>query len=144
MPAPFIEHNYKKLRLAQDLPRTTLQILSINLMRINDDGVYSVPPTDEIAAYLNKMAKQSKINHYVLKGTHEEVVLFDPEEVVNDAKIKKVEQEKITEVVKIQCHNKKPTYKDDVPLGISAIKDLYCIPEVIFQSGTCVYFLCLS
>tara|TARA_R100001530_G_scaffold77590_1_gene54316 strand:+ start:73 stop:732 length:660 start_codon:yes stop_codon:yes gene_type:complete len=142
MNQPRFIHNYKKLRLAQDLSNRTLENLSVSLMKISVDNVYHIPPKAEIVAYLNKLAKDKKINHYILKGVHEEVILFDPEDVINTANIFKVEAEKITEVVKIQCHNSKPKYSNDIPIEISMIKDLYYVPDTVLQSGTCIYFLC--
>lgn len=137
-----IEFKNIKLRMAQDLNKRVLEQVGFKLMKENGVGVYTNPSFDEIAAYLNKLAKEKKIKHYVLKGEFNEVYLFCNDEVLLDFEIYQVEAKKTTEIIKIQCYDQKVNANDDVPLEISKIEELYKIPSTTFNSGTCIYFLC--
>ena len=137
-----IEFKYKKLRVAQDLNKKTLGQVGMRLLRKGEDGTFIMPSDKEIAAYINDLAEKRLIKHYVLQGEYEKVYLFDNDEVIAQLDIQEVEAKKTTEIVKIQCYDKKINHTDNVPLEISKIEELYRIPETLFHSGTCIYFLC--
>jgi hypothetical protein len=137
-----IEFNYKKLRVAQDLTKKTLGTVAMRLLRKDDNGTFIMPSDNEIASYINGLAEKRLIKHYVLQGEYEKIYLFDSDEIISQLDIMEVEAKKVTEIVKIQCYDKRVNHTDNVPIEISKIEELYRIPETLFQSGTCVYFLC--
>ena len=138
----FIEHNYKKLRMAQDLSMKAINIIGQRLMRRGSDGVYYMPEAEEIVKYINDLADKRLVNHYVLNGEYEQIILFDEDDLQESLDIMEVQAKKVTEVVKVQCYDKKVTPEDSIPIEISAIEDLFKLPKTLFNSGTCVYFLC--
>ena len=137
-----IEFDYRKLRLAQHLSKRTLDTIGMRLLKENKNGIYSIPDVDTIAAHLNKLAKERKIKHFILKGESEDIILFDNNDIIEQLDIFEIEAKKITAIVKIQCYDKKATHKQNVPIEISKIEELYRIPDTTLNSGTCVYFLC--
>lgn len=138
----YIEFDYKKLRTAQDLPRKTLELIGMKLLKKGEDGVFKMPDTTTIASYLNRLAVKRKIKHYVLKGEYEDIYLFCSEEIKEELNIMEVQAQKTTEIIKIQCYDKKVSHNDTVPIEISKIQELFKLPESLFNSGTCIYFLC--
>lgn len=137
-----IEFKYKKLRVAQDLNKRTIGQIGMRLLRKGEDGTFIMPSEIEIAKYINDLAEKRLIKHYVLHGEYENIYLFDNDELIAELDIQEVEAKKTTEFVKIQCYDKKVSHSDNVPIEISKIKELYRIPETLFHSGTCIYFLC--
>lgn len=137
-----IDYNYKKLRTAQDLNKRTLEAIGMKLLKKNKDGIFEMPDDSVIAAYINTLAEKREIKHYRLKGEHEEIYLFDNEEIISDLDIMEVEAKKIPDVIKIQCYDEKVTANDDVPIEISRIDSLFRLPKSLFNSGSCIYFLC--
>lgn len=144
-----LDFNYKKLRVAQDLNKRTLEAIGMKLLKKDENGIFKIPDEATIAKYINDLASEKKIKHYILKGEYEDIVLFDNDEVISELNIIEVERQrielnksKVTEIVKIQCYDKPVTYNDNVPFEISRIDNLYKIPETLFNSGTCIYFLC--
>jgi hypothetical protein len=137
-----IEFNYKKLRMAQDLNKKTLEAIGMKLLKKNKDGVFVMPDDSIIAGYLNNLAEKREIKHYRLKGEYEEIYLFDNDEIISDLDIMQVEAKKIPDVIKIQCYDEKVTANDDIPIEISKIDSLFKLPKTLFNSGSCIYFLC--
>ena len=68
-----IEFNYKKLRMAQDLNKKTLEAIGMKLLQKNKDGVFVMPEDSIIAGYINNLAEKREIKHYRLKGEYEEI-----------------------------------------------------------------------
>ena len=137
-----IEFKYKKLRMAQDLNRKTLEAIGMKLLQRNKDGVFVMPEDSIIAGYINNLAEKREVKHYRLKGEYEEIYLFDNEEIISDLDIMQVEAKKVPDVIKIQCYDEKATTSDDIPIEISKIDSLFKLPKTLFNSGSCVYFLC--
>jgi hypothetical protein len=137
-----IEFNYKKLRIAQDLNKTTLQSIGMRLLKKNNDGVFVMPPDIEIAAYINNLAEKRQIKHYVLRGEYQNIYLFDPEEIMTSLDIMEVESRKAPFVIPIQIQDERTTETDNIPFEISKIDCLFKLPKTLFNSGTCIYFLC--
>lgn len=137
-----IEFNYKKLRMAQDLNKKTLEAIGMKLLQKNKDGVFVMPDDSIIAGYINNLAEKREIKHYRLKGEYEEIYLFDNEEIISDLDIMQVEAKKIPDVIKIQCYDEKVTASDEIPIEISKIDSLFKLPKSLFNSGSCIYFLC--
>ena len=137
-----IEFNYRKLRTAQDLNKTTLGAVGMRLLKKNNDGVFEMPPENEIAAYINNLAEKREINHYVLRGEYENIYLFDNEEVISALDIMEVEAKKTPDVIPIQIQDERTTESDSIPFEISKIDSLFKLPKSLFNSGTCIYFLC--
>lgn len=137
-----IEFNYKKLRMAQDLNKKTLEAIGMKLLQKNKDGVFVMPEDSIIAGYINNLAEKREIKHYRLKGEYEEIYLFDNDEIISDFDIMQVEAKKIPDVIKIQCYDEKVTESDEIPIEISKIDSLFKLPKTLFNSGSCIYFLC--
>jgi len=137
-----IEHNYKKLRTAQELNKRTLEAVAMRLMKKDDCGIFQLPDDNEVFAYINKLAEEGKVKHYVLKGENEDVFLFDNEDLIGSVSIVEVQARKFTEVAKIQCYDEPVSFSDNVPIEISKIENLFKIPRSTFNSGTAIYFLC--
>ncbi len=137
-----IEFNYKKLRMAQDLNKKTLEAIGMKLLQKNKDGVFVMPEDSIIAGYINNLAEKREIKHYRLKGEYEEIYLFDNDEIISDFDIMQVEAKKIPDVIKIQCYDEKVTASDEIPIEISKIDSLFKLPKTLFNSGSCIYFLC--
>lgn len=137
-----IEFNYKKLRMAQDLNKKTLETIGMMLLKKNEDGIFVMPNDFVIAGYINNLAEKREIKHYRLKGEYEEIYLFDNEEIISDLDIMQVEAKKTTDIIKIQCYDEKITSSDNIPIEISKINTLFKLPKTLFNSGTCIYFLC--
>jgi len=137
-----IEFNYKKLRMAQDLNKKTLEVIGMKLLQKNKDGVFVMPDDSIIARYINNLAEKREIKHYRLKGEYEEIYLFDNDEIISDLDIIQVEAKKIPDVIKIQCYDEKVTASDEIPIEISKIDSLFKLPKSLFNSGSCIYFLC--
>jgi hypothetical protein len=137
-----IEFNYKKLRMAQDLNKKTLEAIGMKLLQKNKDGVFIMPDDSIIAGYINDLADKREIKHYRLKGEYEDVYLFDNEDIISDLDIMQVEAKKIPSVIKIQCYDEKVTASDEIPIEISKIDSLFKLPKTLFNSGSCIYFLC--
>jgi hypothetical protein len=137
-----IEFNYKKLRMAQDLNKKTLEAIGMKLLQKNKDGVFVMPHDSIIAGYINNLAEKREIKHYRLKGEYEEIYLFDNDEIISDLDIMQVEAKKIPDVIKIQCYDEKVTASDEIPIEISKIDSLFKLPKTLFNSGSCIYFLC--
>ena len=137
-----IEFNYKKLRMAQDLNKKTLEAIGMRLLQKNKDGVFIMPDDSIIAGYINNLAEKREIKHYRLKGEYEEIYLFDNDEIISDLDIMQVDAKKVPDVIKIQCYDEKVTASDEIPIEISKIDSLFKLPKSLFNSGTCIYFLC--
>ena len=137
-----IEFNYKKLRVAQDLNKKTLEAIGMKLMKRNNDGAFVIPDDSVICAYINDLAAKKKIKHYLLKGEYEDIFLFDNDEVVTSLEIMEVQANKFTEIIKLQCYDEKVNTDDEIPFEISRIDELFKLPKSLFNSGTCIYFLC--
>jgi len=137
-----IEYKYKKLRIAQDLNKKTLESIGMKLLQKNKDGVFVMPDDLIIVRHINDLAEKREIKHYRLKGEYEEVYLFDNEEIIYDLDIMQVEAKKIPDVIKIQCYDEKVTASDEIPIEISKIDSLFKLPKTLFNSGSCIYFLC--
>ena len=137
-----IEFDYKKLRMAQDLNKKTLEAIGMKLLKKNKDGVFVMPEDSVIAGYINSLAEKREIKHYRLKGEYEEIYLFDNEEIISDLDIMQVEAKKIPDIIKIQCYDEKVTANDNIPIEISNIDSLFKLPKSLFNSGSCIYFLC--
>lgn len=137
-----IEFNYKKLRAAQDLNKKILEAVGMRLLKKDSDGIFQMPPENEIAAYINSLAEKREIKHYVLKGEYENIYLFDNEELISALDIMEVEAKKSPDVIPIQIQDEKTTAKDNIPFEISKIDSLFRLPKSLFNSGTCIYFLC--
>lgn len=137
-----IKTMYSKLRLAQDLNKRILNQIGMRLLRKGENGLFNMPSDNEIATYLNDLAEKGLIKHYVLTGEYEKVYLFHSDDILYDLDIQEVEAKKITAIVKIQCYDEKITNSDNVPVEISRIEDLYKLPKTLFNSGSCIYFLC--
>ena len=137
-----IEFNYKKLRMAQDLNKKTLEVIGMKLLQKNKDGVFVMPDDSIIARYINNLAEKREIKHYRLKGEYEEIYLFDNDEIISDLNIMQVEAKKVPDVIKIQCYDEKVTASDEIPIEISKIDSLFKLPKSLFNSGSCIYFLC--
>lgn len=137
-----IEFNYKKLRMAQDLNKKTLEAIGMKLLQKNKDGVFVMPDDSIIAGYINNLAEKREIKHYRLQGEYEEIYLFDNDEIISDLDIMQVEAKKIPDVIKIQCYDEKVTASDEIPIEISKIDSLFKLPKTLFNSGSCIYFLC--
>ena len=128
--------------MAQDLNKKTLEAIGMKLLKKNKDGVFVMPDDSIIAGYLNNLAEKREIKHYRLKGEYEEIYLFDNDEIISDLDIMQVEAKKIPDVIKIQCYDEKVTANDDIPIEISKIDSLFKLPKTLFNSGSCIYFLC--
>jgi hypothetical protein len=139
-----IEFNYKKLRMAQDLNKKTLEAIGMKLLQKNKEGLFAMPSDLIIAAYLNNLAEKREIKHYRLKGEYEEIFLFDNDEIISDLDIMEIQALKIPDVIKIQCYDEKVTGNDNIPIEISKIDSLFKLPKTLFNSGSCIYFLCKS
>ena len=137
-----IEFDYKKLRIAQDINKKTLEAIGMKLLKKNKDGVFVMPEYSIIAGYINDLAEKREIKHYRLKGEYEDIFLFDNDEILSDLDIMEVEAKKIPDVIKIQCYDEKVTAGDDIPIEISKIDSLFKLPKSLFNSGSCIYFLC--
>lgn len=137
-----IQVNHRTLKLAQEISKTTVDKIAMRLMKLNDKGVYQRPTLEEVAKYLNNLAREGKINKWVLKGEYEEVYLFYENDIINSLEVEERKANQITEIVKIQCYDQKVKPIDTVPIEISNIKNLFKLPETLFCSGTCIYFLC--
>lgn len=137
-----IEYKYKKLRTAQDLNKKTLEAVGMKLLQKNENGIYVMPDDSVIASYINSLAEKREIKHYRLNGEYNEIYLFDNDEIVSDLDIMEVEAKKIPNVIKIQCYDEKITSNDDIPIEISKIDSLFKLPKSLFNSGSCIYFLC--
>jgi hypothetical protein len=137
-----IDYKYKKLRMAQDLNKKTLEVIGMRLLKINEEGLFVMPNNALIAVYINNLAEKREIKHYRLKGEHGEIFLFDNEEIITQLDIMEVEAKKTPDVIKIQCYDEKVTASDDIPLEISRIDSLFKLPKSLFNSGCCIYFLC--
>lgn len=139
-----LDFDYKKLRLAQDLNKSTLEQIAFRLMKESNSGLYEKPNVEEIAVFLNDLARSRKIKHYRLSGEHGEVILFDKDDVLLDMEVFEVKSDFGKGIIKVQCYDQKVEHGDKVPYEISSIKDLYRIPKTTFESGSCIYFLCLE
>ena len=139
---PQVDYNYKKLRTAQDLNKRTLEAIGMKLLQKSKDGIFEMPDDSIIASYINSLAEKREIKHYRLKGEHDEIYLFDNDEIISDLEIIEVEAKKSPEVIKIQCYDEKVTVDDEIPLEISRIDSLFRLPKTLFNSGSCIYFLC--
>ena len=137
-----IEFNYKKLKIAQDLPKKTLESIGMKLMKKNSNGIFEIPKDEVIVSYINDLASKRKIKHYILTGEYENIYLFDSDEIINDLNIIEIQAQKITEIVQIQCYDEKINASDNIPIEISKIDGLFKLPKSLFNSGTCIYFLC--
>lgn len=137
-----IEYKYKKLRVAQDLTKKVIGTIGMKLMRKNKKGIFELPPEEEIYSYLNTLAENRMIKHYILEGVNEKVYLFDADEILDGLEILEIEAKKVTEVIKIQCYDEKVKHSDNIPIEISRIEELYRVPKSLFNSGSCIYFLC--
>jgi len=137
-----IEFNYKKLRMAQDLNKKTLEAIGMKLLQKNKDGIFVMPNDSIIAGYINSLAEKRELKHYRLKGEYEEIYLFDNEEIMSDLEIMEIETKKSPDVIKIQCYDEKVNYNDNIPIEISRIDSLFKLPKSLFNSGSCIYFLC--
>lgn len=137
-----IEFGYRKLRLAQDLNKKTIETIGLLLANKNEDGIYELPAKSVIVDYLNKLASEKKIKHFLLRGEHQEVYLFDNDDVISSVKVSEEEARKISHVIPIQLQDEKVTPKDTIPYEISRIENLFKLPKTLFNSGTCIYFLC--
>lgn len=137
-----IEFNYKKLKIAQDLNKKTLEAIGMKLFKKNKDGIYDMPTDSVIAGYINSLAEKRELKHYRLIGEYEEIYLFDNDEIMSDLNILEVEAKKVPDVIKIQCYDEKVTVDDDIPIEISKIDSLFKLPKSLFNSGSCIYFLC--
>lgn len=137
-----IEFKYKKLRIAQDLNKTTLQAIGMKLLKQNKDGVFEMPEDSVIASYINGLAEKMEIKHYRLSGAFQEIYLFDSEEIVSELDIMEVQARKTPDVIKIQCYDESVDTSDNVPIEISRIDSLFKLPKSLFNSGSCIYFLC--
>lgn len=137
-----IEFNYKKLRIAQELSKKTIETIGIKLLKKNEDGVFIMPTDSVIWAYINDLAEKRKIKHYRLNGEFGEIYLFDNEEIISDIDISFVESIKIPDLIKIQIYDEKVTSDDNIPIEISWIDSLFKLPKSLFNSGSCIYFLC--
>lgn len=137
-----IEFKYKKLRVAQDLNKKTLEAVGMKLMKRNANGAFTIPEDSVICAYINDLAAKRKIKHYLLKGEYEDIFLFDNDEVVLGLDIMEVQASKVTEIIKLQCYDENVTSSDEIPIEISRIDELFKLPKSLFNSGTCIYFLC--
>lgn len=137
-----IDFNYKKLRMAQDLNKKTLEVIGMKLMQKDKEGNFVMPEDLEIINYINDLAEKREIKHYRLKGEYGEIYLFDNDEILSDMDIMEIEAKKIPGLIKIQCYDEKVTAKDNIPIEISRIEELFKLPETLFNSGTCIYFLC--
>lgn len=127
--------NYKRLRLAQDLNKTTRGKLALKLAKHNAElGRFELPSDDEVTTYINKLAEQQEIVHYVLQGVNARVVLFDPSELEASCEFERIEGPQ-TEVVCVYVHGEKPSDEDNVPYSISAVADLLKLPIEAIQSG---------
>lgn len=134
--------DYRKLRLAEDLGASVLNQVSYFLIEFDNAGKRTSPTHLETAEYLNRLAFKGEIRHYRLRGEHGEIILFNKDEIFEDLDVCAVEMKKSPNVIKIQCYDEKVTHKDNVPIEISRIEELFKLPETLFNSGTCVYFLC--
>ena len=56
-----IEFNYKKLKIAQDLPKKTLESIGMKLMKKNSNGIFEIPKDEVIVSYINDLASKRKI-----------------------------------------------------------------------------------
>ena len=128
--------------MAQDLNKKTLEAIGMKLLQKNKDGVFVMPEDSVIAGYINNLAEKREIKHYRLKGEYEEIYLFDNEEIISDLDIMQVEAKKTPDLIKIQCYDEKVTASDEIPIEISKIDSLFKLPKTLFNSGTCIYFLC--
>ena len=128
--------------MAQDLNKKTLEAIGMKLLQKNKDGVFVMPEDSIIAGYINNLAEKREIKHYRLKGEYEEIYLFDNDEIISDFDIMQVEAKKIPDVIKIQCYDEKVTESDEIPIEISKIDSLFKLPKTLFNSGSCIYFLC--
>lgn len=137
-----IEFNYKKLKVAQDLNRKTIDTIGMKLMKRNTNGTYLLPEDHIIHSYINDLASKRKIKHYVLKGEYEDIYLFDNDEIISELEVLEVQAKKFTEVIKVQCYDEKVTTSDNLPIEISKVDGLFKLPKSLFNSGTCIYFLC--
>jgi hypothetical protein len=137
-----IDFNYKKLRMAQDLNKKTLEAVGMKLLKKNELGVFVMPDENTIAGYINSLAEKREIKHYRLKGEFEDVFLFDNDEIISDLNIQEIEAKKVTEIIKIQCYDERTTSNDEIPIEISRIDSLFKLPKTLFNSGSCIYFLC--
>lgn len=137
-----IEFNYKKLRIAQDLNKKTIDTIGMKLMKINDNGIYQLPDDNTIFSYINNLASKRKIKHYVLKGEYEDIYLFDNDEIISQLEVLEIQANKFTEIIKIQCYDEKVGINDNLPIELSNIHNLFKLPKTLFNSGTCIYFLC--
>jgi hypothetical protein len=137
-----IEFNYKKLRIAQDLSKKTLEAIGMKLMKKNEDGIFIMPDDNDIVRYINNLAEKMEIKHYRLKGEYIDIFLFDNDEIMSDLEIMQIESRKVPNVIKVQCYDEKVTSNDDVPYEISKIDNLFKLPKSLFNSGSCIYFLC--
>lgn len=137
-----IEFNYKKLKTAQDLNKKTLEAIGMKLLKKNDKGLFVMPNEEFIAKYINDLAEKRLIKHYRLKGEYEEIYLFDVDEILTDLQIVEINAIKNPDVIKIQCYDEKVDFNDSVPIEISKIESLFKLPKTLFNSGSCIYFLC--
>jgi predicted GIY-YIG superfamily endonuclease len=137
-----VEFNYKKLRLAQDLNKKTLEAIGMKLMQKNKDGIFVMPDDSVILSYINNLAEKREIKHYRLQGEYEEIFLFDNDEIISDLNIMEIEAKKIPEIIPIQCYDEPITKDDEIPIEISRIHSLFKLPKTLFNSGSCIYFLC--
>lgn len=137
-----IEVRYSKLRLAQDLNKSTLDMAGLQIAMRSDSGVFVRPTHADVVAHLNSLAEREEIDHYVLDGEHGRVFLFDPETVLSNLKCFEVEAIRRIDTLPVFIYNEPVGKDDDVPIEISGIKDLFRLPTQAFQSGPCVYFLC--
>lgn len=142
--AAILDFDYKKLRLAQDLPKNVIDKVALFLLKDSVDGTYIEPGINEISAYLNGLAKRNRVRHYRLKGEHTDVYLFNGSEVLGDLEITESEPHIMPKVIRVQCFDDRVSYEDEIPLEISTIPELYKIPYTTFNSGTSIYFLCQS
>lgn len=138
--SPF--EDYKKFKIAQELPKTLIKKLGVVLAE-EDDGIYIAPSDNDIYKWLNKAALRNEIDHGLFERGDMKVPVFHPHDVEEyiSGNLKIVITPDLPEVVKVYCFGEHACNSDDVPIEISGVNDLFRIDQNIFNSGPCVYFL---
>jgi len=137
-----IYYQGRKLRVAKELPKKVLDTIAMQLIKKLPDGTLEMPTHDDISLYLDGLAEEHKVDHFILNGEYGKLTLFDSETVLDALRIIEVKAKHHTSVVKIQCYDDPVTAKDKIPKEIESIKELFKVPDVIYNAGSCVYFLC--
>lgn len=120
---------------AQNLNQDLLSKISYSLAVKRDDGTYDLPTLGKVVDALEHRAKRGGIRFGVMHGRYGYIYLF-----YNDRRL--LDDLKINGNIYLNNAEAKTKEKEEIPVEISTVKNLFELHTKEFSSGSCIYFLC--